>query len=194
MKNRKVWISPSAMHTQFSLTAHRARSACARYNRLALGHAVFSRVLFFYFMEWPWEMPPLVIDGDFTVPASSFLFSSLKSVCRSLPSSPSTLPCYLPAFPHFCILFSFFLSLMTLKPKAIFHLASEKSLQVFLLECVAISFFIKCHWFSIDGIHLHGNAIFVMHLLRETRPAFISLSRGSSHVFTKLFADAHGIY
>lgn len=137
------------MHMQFFPVAHRARSTLAGENRLDSGHAVFSSVLFFPPMQWL----PFVIVGNnqtcFSNCCSEFLRFCL--LCPPRPqihlqksmSSPSTLPCHHPP-RHSPIFHSCVVNFpsITLKPKPIFHLASDKSLQVFPLECAAINFFL----------------------------------------------------
>lgn len=82
------------------------------------------------------------------LPLTLFLLCSLKSICQSLLSPPSTL---LVTSPSSCILH---LCLFLFNPHLFFTWLWEKSVQVFPLEAVAISFVITCYWLPIGGIHL----------------------------------------
>lgn len=206
MKNRKVWISQPCTCNAFQ-------------NLSELGQSLLGKT------DWPWDILfspvssfPLPWSGLekclalLLMGATKLPLVNVNLNCTSLVHS---LPPLLPQFhlhkssviflclvtsPHSCILHPslvYFFSLITLKPITIFQLVFREVFPGFFsLECVPISFFIKCHWLPTDDIHLdihlNGNVIFVMCLfLEETGPAFICPHRKSSHFLTKLFPEAH---
>lgn len=138
-----------------------------------------------------WEQPTLAFSNclcEFKCSCLFFPSFSLRSTCKHF-----LFPLCLEDCPHSCILYPhlvYFSFVNDTYLEVFFCLAFwEASPVFFFLNVLQLVFWLYATDFT-DGIHLNGNAIFIVCLFKEeTGRAFMCLNRGSEHFLTKLLPE-----